>query len=158
MITAEGVPTLEAPVTDVAYRLGEAIRVTGFSLPHQVLFADDLTVGIRIEATQPLYEDYVLFFHLLDETGQPIAQNDSPVLSGDWTTAALIPGYPLGFERTMDLPDDLRPGKYHLVMGMYSYPSLTRLAAQDGQDNLLPDNLLEVGGIEILPNNYPSDD
>jgi hypothetical protein len=151
LLTTGNHPTLEGVVSQTDFQLGDSLHVTGISLPKEIHPGDDLRVGVTIEASQPHYQDYVLFFHLINASGSAVAQSDSPVLTGDWTTAALIPGHPLGATRTIDLPDDLSTGDYRLMMGMYAYPSLERLPARDAQNNLLPDNLLEIGVVQVVP-------
>ena len=149
IVTAGGMPALEGQVIDADFMLGDSLHVTGFSLPSEAAANDKLSIGIRIEAMRQIYEDYIFFFHLFDINGVAVAQTDSPILTGDWTTAALIPDVPLGVRRMIDLPEDLPEGRYRLVMGMYSYASQERLPVYDGQGNLLPDGLIEMGWIKI---------
>jgi hypothetical protein len=143
------IPDLEGEIASADFMLGDSLHVTGFKLPDVLVVADNLAVGLQIEARQQVYEDYILFFHLLDANGKVVAQSDSPTLIGYWTTAALIPSVPLGAERVIDLPDDLRAGEYQLMVGMYSYDSLERLSAHDSQGNTLPDGLIEAGWVNI---------
>jgi hypothetical protein len=149
LITEAGIPALAGEVTLADDRIGERLHVTGFQLPGSIRVGDDLRVDVRIEATQPIYEDYTVFFHLLDPAGARVAQSDSPTLAGDWTTAALIPHQPLGFERIIDLPGDLAPGKYRILMGFYHPITLERLPVIDAAGVRLPDGLIEVGWVEI---------
>jgi hypothetical protein len=149
VITGKGVPSLSGNIAPASDRIGEALRVMGFQLPAVIRAGDDLRVGAQVEALQPIYEDDVLFFHLLDSSGALIAQSDSLALAGDWSTAALIPHQPLGFERVIDLPDDLPPGRYRVLMGAYRWPSLERLPVSDAAGVTLPDGVIEVGWLEV---------
>ncbi len=114
----------------------------------QARSGDRLRVGVQLEATGPVDEDYVLFIHVLDSNGKLAMQSDSPALNGDWTTSALIPGVALGAERAIDLKD-VRPGVYRVVLGLYSLPSLERLPVLDANDQPLPDGLIPLGTVEV---------
>jgi hypothetical protein len=145
LLVEEDTAEFDNIVKDVEYHLGDSLQVTGFNLPSHILLGEDLPVTVCIKAETQLYEDYVVFFHIADATGHLVAQSDSPVLDGDWTTAALIPGYLLSASRLIDLPDDLAPGTYRVTMGIYGFPSLERLLVTNWQNNPLPDSLIEVG-------------
>lgn len=73
--------------------------------------------------------DYSVFAHLLDENGEKVAQIDwqphdaiSLLPMTAWS-----PGQSLADSQTLALPDDLPPGRYRLIAGLYDWQSGQRL-------------------------------
>jgi hypothetical protein len=70
-------------------------------------------------------QDYTVFIHLVDETGQPVAQIDRPPdgrPTDDWQ-----PGEMIMDSFTIPLPPDLPDGDYTWITGFYYLPTLERL-------------------------------
>ena len=78
-------------------------------------------------ATEPLEQDYQVFIHLRDtQTGENVVQADGPPVDGLypstwWSVNELIPDVHL-----INLPSDLPPGSYRLVVGLYDLVTNTR--------------------------------
>lgn len=97
---------------------------------------------------QQVYEDYVVFFQVLDDENNLIAQSDSPYFDDNRTTSSLFGGSSI-LNREIELPDDIPNGTYRVIMGMYSFPSLDRLPILDEDLQSLPDAIIPVGAITI---------
>jgi hypothetical protein len=109
----------------------------------------ELSVGVKLEAASNMLEDYTVFFHLIGPDGKLVAQDDSPKLGGGWTTSSMIPGFRSGRSAVLDIPVMLQPGSYTLMLGAYRNPSIERLPAYDSSGQLLKDNLIVLGTIEV---------
>ncbi|MCX7841204.1 MAG: hypothetical protein N2559_17335 [Anaerolineae bacterium] len=94
-------------------------------------------------------KDYTVFVHLIDSQGNIRAQRDMQPRAGAYPTSIWDVGEIVRDEYVLDLPSGLAPGEYRLVIGLYEYPSLTRVAVQnvDGEANsdyLLFDEIIRV--------------
>ena len=85
-----------------------------------------LTLYWRSEA--PLPVDYTTFVHLRNAAGEVVAQQDQPPLHGAYPTSLWDPGEIIADTITVLLPEDLAPGPYRLVVGMYDLYTGQRLA------------------------------
>ncbi|HLY67161.1 MAG TPA: hypothetical protein VKU60_16615, partial [Chloroflexota bacterium] len=107
-----------APVlTPVARGFGDEIELTGYSLSGSQLL-------LQWQALKAPRLDYTVFIHLLDSSGQLLAQADAQPLEGDFPTTLWQPG-----ETVLDphqLPA-LPPGVARIEVGLYYQPALKRL-------------------------------
>lgn len=90
---------------------------------------DSLTVSLEWEALARVGEDFTILVHLVraDDPGAPLAQGDSPPLSGRWPTAAWEPGIPFVDTHTITLGADVPPGDYRVAVGFYRPADFSRL-------------------------------
>lgn len=86
-----------------------------------------LALTLLWQALRPLEDDYIIFAHVLDAAGRLVSQHDAPPLQGIYPTSAWRPEEIFTHPVTLLLPDDLPPGAYALLVGMYSYPDIQRL-------------------------------
>jgi uncharacterized membrane protein len=120
--TSPGRP-LDARFDDVAQLEGVTFEKNEFSPGDEVNF----TLHWRGVGEAAL--DYSVFAHLLDEQGEKAAQLDwqphdaiSLLPMTAWS-----PGQLLADSQTLVLPDDLPPGRYRLIVGLYDWQSGQRL-------------------------------
>jgi 4-amino-4-deoxy-L-arabinose transferase-like glycosyltransferase len=137
-------PDSGVDLRDVSYRLGDQLWITGMNVPDHLAAGQPLAISIRWEVTQTLYEDYTVFYHLLDQDNNLITQIDSALLTGNWTTSALVPNQPVTSLQTLTLPDNLRPGTYILEIGAYRLPSVQRVPVRDQAMNVLADDVIRL--------------
>ncbi len=97
--------------------------------------AERLLVTLFWETERPLTENYVVFVHLLDETGRLKAQSDSLPRAGAYPTQWWQPGLVVEDTHALTLPGDLPAGVYQLVVGLYGKDDGIRLPLTDGSDN-----------------------
>ena len=76
---------------------------------------------------QPLERDYKLFVHIADAEGRPLAQWDglpgiNTALTSQWPV-----GEPFRDHVLLRLPDDLPPGRYRVITGLFDPASGQRL-------------------------------
>jgi hypothetical protein len=87
------------------------------------------TLGITL-FWQPQSEiefDYSSYVHLVDDAGRGITQSDHQLGGDYYPTTLWRPGEVLRDSHVLTIPQDVVPGVYRLVAGMYRYPSLEPL-------------------------------
>lgn len=128
--------------------LGENIRLLGHS---RDLTADELIVRLHWqrksfsrESTLP-NANYTVFVQLLDAQNNLVTSWDSPPFAGQYPTSQWQPGEILMDAFRLPLPDDLPPGEYHLVTGMYTLDAGRLPAYDDG--TRLPDAMITLESV-----------
>ena len=111
-------------LVDVAW--GPAVNTTG----------DGVRVAAVWTALQPVQADYVPFLHLLDANGQLQAQRDLRPVGGYRPTTTWAPGEPIEDHMGLALPNDLPPGEYELILGLYAATNGQRLLTVAGGDHV----------------------
>jgi hypothetical protein len=116
-------------------RFGEALNLEGVRWH---VDKDAVRLTLRWSATSYVDVDYTVFVHLVATagSGEALAQGDAPPLDGRWPTSMWLPGIALDDHHTVPLPDDLPPGEYRLVVGLYDPATGQRLPLADGSDAL----------------------
>jgi hypothetical protein len=143
----EGVGQPDVPLeVDFA---GELALLGHSSLPQAVVVGGDLPLQDHWQAQQPLGLDYSVFLHLRDETDHTVAQWDGqPTWYGVQPTTRWLPGETVRSAHTLHIDEDLAPGQYRLVMGVYDWRSASRLPILD-QDSKPVSNELELGTVRV---------
>jgi hypothetical protein len=99
----------------------ESIRLAGYDSTPPVA-GQTLTVTLHWQVTQPLSIDYTSYVHLLDSTGQRLAQSDHRP-GGDFYPSSLWQVNEILRDRhTLSIPVELPAGIYTLRAGMYYQP------------------------------------
>jgi hypothetical protein len=120
--------------------LGDDLKLKGYALQNEALQGDGLLrVMLAWQAVSTPPEDYHFFVHLLDkETGELAAQYDGPPVLQTVETSQWLPG---DIVQDQVILQEVPPGSYALLAGMYRYPSLERLAVRSerpyAQDDLI---------------------
>ncbi|MAT97029.1 MAG: hypothetical protein CL608_07800 [Anaerolineaceae bacterium] len=106
----------------------------------------NVTLFWQVEKTPTA--DHTLFVHLLDASGQLIAQLDRPAGGITSPTSTWREGETWRDTYPVPLPANMPNGQYTLQIGMYDWPSLERLPiANTNEDSW------ELGEIVVGPNN-----
>ena len=116
-------------------QVGDGIELLGYDLENSKAHLNlsetgALDVTLYWQARAPIKEDYSVFVQLLDPVGQLVTQHDGQPLFGylptsDWSPDEVIPD-----RHRLPLPNDLPPGQYQLIAGMYVLETLERLPVQ----------------------------
>jgi len=112
---------------------------------------DTLHLTVTWQATRPFDRDLKLFAHLLDASGQVIAQADPLAGLGagpdgeGYFTSQWVPGELILDDVAIAIPPDAPPGAYRLAFGLYDGETLERLPVVGQEDARV---LVEVGSRE----------
>jgi hypothetical protein len=127
--------------TDV--RFGDAIHLLGYDRSAEVVKrGDTLTLRFYWNAVQTPADNYSLFVHLVPIDEYTIlAQSDGapavlerPTLTWNEPSETLIsPPF------TLNIPPELSPGEYRVMVGLYNYQTGQRLTVINGDANTLGD-------------------
>jgi hypothetical protein len=129
-------------------QIGDRIRLVGYGAPDVVHPGDRLPLDLFWQALANVGDDYTVFVQLHDAHGESVAHMDSIPGGGLVPTSLWIPSKLVRDRIYLNLPLDLRPGLYHLVVGMYRYPDLKRLpVVVDGAR--APDDLALLGQVKV---------
>jgi hypothetical protein len=119
--------------------LGGQVRLVGYDLSGDPAPGRALGLTLYWRALEAVAQDYTIFVHLLGPGRELAVQHDAPPLNGVHPTSRWLVGDIYTEHVTLPLPQDIQPGRYDLVVGMYSYPDIIRLPvasdrpyAQDG--------------------------
>ncbi len=112
---------------------------------------DTLHLMLTWQATQVLERDLKLFVHLLDASGNLLAQTDpflgaasDPDVPGkDYLTGQWQPGRLIVTDVGIHVPIDAPLGPYRIAMGLYEEETMQRWPVDDGKDNQVILELLE---------------
>jgi hypothetical protein len=129
-IKGESAVQLENPVE---HKYGEKIALVGYSVGEQ---GDSLRVRLYWRALAPIEEDYTVFVHLVDASGERVAQKDDEPQQGAYPTRYWDVGETVVDEHVLPLPRDRR-GDYAIQVGLYRAPDGARLPVEGGRDSFV---------------------
>ncbi|MBE7469868.1 MAG: hypothetical protein HS114_12085 [Anaerolineales bacterium] len=89
--------------------------------------ADVLQLNVTWLPLQPFDEDWKIFVHLVDPSGQVLAQFDGQPLEGTYPTSHWIPGEFIEDSYPLIIPPDAPPGPYRVFAGLYNEATGLRL-------------------------------
>ncbi len=93
---------------------------------------EKLIVSLHWTPEQNIVKDYTVFVQLIDwSKHEVVAQNDSEPAWGRSPTSLWTPGLSVWDTHIVYLPDDLQPGTYDLIVGLYDADTLERLPIAD---------------------------
>ena len=109
----------------VQAKLGENFALASYSLQ-----TDRATHQIHLtlywQGVKKSKEDYTAFVHVLDASGQVVAQKDASPLDGRYPTSIWDPGEIIKDEYDLTVPAEVR-APFTIEIGMYDQPTHTRL-------------------------------
>ncbi len=109
---------------------GEELKLLDFALPASSLPPGATAEMVLYWQTPTDNPAFMVFAHLLDADGRPVVQVDAPLSDG--ACSAGIAATCL----SIPLPEQLAPGPYQLVVGVYDEDSGQRLTTETGQAEL----------------------
>lgn len=145
-------PDEAAPDHRLDAQLGQSIALTGYTLDasrDSVHPGDSVRLTLFWQAQDKVPVRYTVFTHLVDSTGKPVAQTDSPPLGGTLPTDAWPVGATVVDRYAIAIPPGTLPGQYELRVGMYPWPDLTRLPVTlNGRPS---GDYVPLGTIRVIP-------
>jgi hypothetical protein len=133
--TATSDPAGDQPQVSIDASLDDGVRLAGYDA-HSLDFSPGgnivVTLHWRAEATPSM--DYTVFVHLVDwSIPAVVAQSDGFPAQGRQPTSTWARGDTILDTHHFTLPEELPPGQYELIVGMYRLDTLERLKVA-GQD------------------------
>jgi hypothetical protein len=104
---------------------------------------DSVTITVTWQALQNIPYDAITFFHLTDQTGNLLVQQDQQPLAGRFPTSCWLPGQVVTDAVTFSSVP-ARGEDIMLLVGMYTWPSIQRLPVIDREGMPVPDNAIPV--------------
>jgi len=92
----------------------------------------DLHLVLYWQADTPVMASYTVFVHLLDGTGQLVAQQDNLPVTGLAPTDSWPPGKLIRDPYRLVLPATIQPGSYELQIGLYTPEGRVMLTQPNG--------------------------
>jgi len=122
---------------------GDSIRLLGYDLVLDVQ-RSELHVTLYWEALGTLDIAYTVFTHLVDSAGVIRAQHDAQPQGGDFPTTEWLPGDVIRDTHVLTLADDMPPGEYRLLVGLYRLDTGARLPALDASGRRWPNDAVAL--------------
>jgi hypothetical protein len=107
-------------------------RLAGYGLTQETEAGGEIVLALQWQSLQAVDADYQVFVHLLNEAGEKIMQRDGQPVQWMRPTSSWQPGEQITDRYGFDLPNDLPPGAYTIVVGLYDPVSGQRLPVSAG--------------------------
>lgn len=107
--------------------LGDEIRFLGYDLQSSPTPGRPLLLNLYWQAVDTVEQDYIIFTHLLGPDQILQAQQDASPMNGFYPTSRWMPGDIFLYQASLEVPASIPPGRYELLVGMYTYPDINRL-------------------------------
>ena len=117
---------LPTPQFKSSATLGGKIKLLGYDLDPK-----NIALVLYWQATEKIAERYSVFVHLLDAKGNIVAQRDSEPAAGAAPTTSWLRGEVIADAHRIDVPANLAPGEYTLMIGMYQAANGMRLVIDE---------------------------
>lgn len=138
---------LPAKVTDAIFN--RQIQLLGFDAPAALSQTDAVTLTLYWQALELPSADYTVFVHLTTANGEIISQADSPPQANQYPTSYWDAGEEVKDVHQLLLPADLKPGEYHLLIGLYRPADGQRLPATRQDGTRWPDDTVSLMNYEM---------
>lgn len=133
---------------DVTY--GQQIKMMGFDLPETVRAGQPFTATLYWEALTPDGNDYTVFVHLADDSGNLVTQGDSPPQANWYPTSIWTAGEQIRDPHKLLPPGDTAGGRYRVTVGLYDLDTGARLPAINADGGRWLDDGVLVGSVDIV--------
>lgn len=128
----------------------DLVEGQGFTLSNEVVLLghtvsqEEDTINLQLfwQALRVPDRDYTVFFHIVNEAGEIVAQEDRQPASGQLPTGSWPAGQVVADELVVRLPGNLPEGEYRLLAGMYDVLSGARLPVFDAAGRPAGDSML----------------
>lgn len=137
---------LRPPDVSASVRWTETVELVGYDLAP--ITGTELYVTLYWDVLHPVTGDYVVFVHLMDGSGQLVAQIDARPMQGQWPTSRWQAGDRLADRYTLDLSSALPASDYTLWVGLYDPNTGERLPVTT-TENLTMDNAVQLTAVSV---------
>jgi hypothetical protein len=122
-------PAMERPpIHPRQVALAGMMRLVGYDQsPSSARPGEQLSITLYWQPQSEVATDYTSYVHLVDETGRGITQSDHLPGGEYYPTSLWRPGEVLRDNHVLTIPENVEPGVYRLLVGMYHYPGMEPL-------------------------------
>ncbi len=132
-----------AQMQPLNYRFGPAIELVGYDMTtHKLDTGDELHLALYWQADAKLEQNYTVFIHILDDSGNLIAQRDSMPQDGNFATTHWTAGPLVHDIHLVPLPPDIPAGAYRVAVGLYVWQTGERLPSYAPDGTELPNGMI----------------
>jgi hypothetical protein len=128
--------TLPTPTNPLQATLGGKIKLIGYDLD-AIKPGAPISLTLYWQALASMNERYSVFVHVLDASGNLVAQRDSEPVSNTAPTTSWLRDEVIADLYQIVLPRDIAPGEYRLIVGMYQAANGKRLVTEFNLDYVL---------------------
>ncbi len=140
-------PDIASPRSEV---LGDEIELLGYSLSDSSPApGTELSFTLYWRALRDVQRSYTVFVHLVDEEGHIWAQADAPPCGGARLTSGWIQDEIVIDERSITVGQEVPPGLYTLVCGMYDATTGIRLPVSSQTGEPRPEDAIPLERLTI---------
>ena len=107
-------------------------RLAGYGLTQETEPGGEIVLALQWESLQTVDSDFQVFVHLLDQAGDKMMQRDGQPVQWMRPTSSWQPGERIIDRYGFNLPADLPPGAYTVVVGLYDPVTGQRLPVSAG--------------------------
>ncbi len=120
---------------------GICLKAVGYSRATLVA-GESFEVDLHWTVQHAVTDDYIMFVHLLDHTGQAVAGVNAYPLEHAYRTYEWKPGETIITSTVLDIPASVRAGAYSFELGMYSPFDFERIPTVDAGNLVNGDRIL----------------
>jgi hypothetical protein len=133
---------LDIPAIEHYVNFGDQVELIGFDSSRKVAAPGD-TIDLMLywRALRDLDIEYQVFVHILDESGEPVAQSDK-LNPGEFPTHRWPLDKYVPDTHTITLPSDLPAGEYQVAVGLWVQSEGWRLPIFDEQGTAVDDRAI----------------
>jgi len=132
-----------------AWRFGDVAALRAVDVPERAAAGDALDLTLWWEALAEPQAAYSVFVHLVGPDGAIAAQADGEPAGGARRTTSWLAREVLGDPRALGLPEDLPPGDYAVLVGLYDPATGAKLPAVGAGGERAPDDRAPVATVRV---------
>jgi len=149
-VVAEAEPP--EPAIPATHAFDGNFALVGYAIPETAAPGSELALQVWWQTGESVetYTDFTQFIHLISvENDQNFQVYDRQPFEGRFPTTDWPPNLTMSDDIRLPLPDDLIPGEYRLLTGLYDLGTGTRVPVRDAQGQPVLDNVIELGTVLI---------
>ncbi|KAA3658290.1 MAG: hypothetical protein DWQ04_25535 [Chloroflexi bacterium] len=134
---------------DLAVLFDNELYLRGFTLSGEIFHPEEtMTINLFWQVHATPTANHTSFIHLIDASGQLVAQLDRPAGGSQSPTSTWQKGQIWRDSYPLLLPANLPDGSYALRVGLYDWPSLERLPISNSEEDSW-----QLGNFQIIEDN-----
>lgn len=148
LANASGEP-VEPPPIEANYQFSDGFSLVGYELPQEGQLGGLLPLAFWWATQANVEPGLTQFVHLLHSNGEDVFTYDQPPFGDTFPTSDWPAHIEVRDALDIPLPDDLPPGEYRVLTGMYVLETGERRPVTDADGQPVPDNAIDLGTIRL---------